>query len=221
MAPCLANGTPYFFAASNPTVTASRRGGAGVDACASLRGYMPPCGYRSRFGKAFPPRDIRKGRELHTQRDGPKSGFVLAVGSYGEYDFSPCACSPLAVWHLVPMKSGERIPRNNYSPTLFVSKTGEIYTTVSGELGLQFAKVLRPTPSETRQAILALRRKLCWSRAHLAALLGVPLNTVRRWEDGSRNPSAPARRLVWMLDSLFNAPERLTNLPSLLTWGKI
>ena len=47
--------------------------------------------------------------------------------------------------------------------------------------------------------IKALRALLRVSQAGLAAGLGVPMNTVARWECRMRTPDAPTRRLLRLL----------------------
>ncbi|HEY2329251.1 MAG TPA: helix-turn-helix domain-containing protein [Verrucomicrobiae bacterium] len=51
-----------------------------------------------------------------------------------------------------------------------------------------------------RSNFIRLRQKLRWSRAGMAAFLGVDRSVLRRWETGERNPSGAARRLIWLLD---------------------
>lgn len=48
--------------------------------------------------------------------------------------------------------------------------------------------------------ILSLREKLRMSRAAFAKILNVPLETLRAWETGRRNPSGAAARLLDIVD---------------------
>jgi DNA-binding transcriptional regulator YiaG len=81
--------------------------------------------------------------------------------------------------------------------------------TTSGELSLGYARVYAPSASEIREMLFRLRRKQGWSQAILAAVLGVPKNTLRRWEDGSRSPCGSARKLIWLIHTLFFHPAQL------------
>ncbi len=51
---------------------------------------------------------------------------------------------------------------------------------------------LTPTPPDVRE--LRMRAKL--TQAQFAARLGVPLETIRNWEQGKRSPRGPARALL-------------------------
>ena len=90
----------------------------------------------------------------------------------------------------------------------------------SGESGLGYAQVFAPSSEEIRSMLLLLRRKQNWSQAHLAAVLGVPKHTIRRWEDGSRSPCGAARKLIWVVHTLFLHPKELQkDLDNIVTWG--
>jgi DNA-binding transcriptional regulator YiaG len=54
----------------------------------------------------------------------------------------------------------------------------------------------------------------------MAAVLGVRKDHLRRWEKGTRHPSASAQKLVWMLDMLHNRPNKLKDAFSIATWGR-
>ncbi len=55
----------------------------------------------------------------------------------------------------------------------------------------------------------------------LAALLGVPLVTLRAWERGSRRPSAAATRLLWLMHKMLLADQRKpVNALDLVSWMK-
>lgn len=93
-----------------------------------------------------------------------------------------------------------------------VSLPGELYEMVE--------RGFAPTAEETRRKLVRLRQELCWSRAALAAFLGVSRAVLRRWETGERRPSGAARRLIWMLDLLAREPEKLKSAMDLIVWGK-
>lgn len=56
------------------------------------------------------------------------------------------------------------------------------------------------TMTNWRMILRAARERFDMTRAQLAKVSGVPADTVRRWEDGTRNPTLP--RLVRVLDAL-------------------
>lgn len=76
---------------------------------------------------------------------------------------------------------------------------GDIVVTLSGESGLRLAKLLAPTLEDTAVMLRMLRQRMKLSQAALGAVLGVPKHTLRRWEQGTRNPSGAARRLIWVM----------------------
>ena len=93
-------------------------------------------------------------------------------------------------------------------------------TKISGEALLPFSDLLAPTKESTRQTLIQLRCDLGLSRGHMAALLGVRKDHLRRWEKGTRHPSAPAQKLVWILDTLHTQPNKLQDALSIATWGR-
>ena len=54
------------------------------------------------------------------------------------------------------------------------------------------------TPDETGAlpAVRDLRRRACLTQIEFAARLGVPVETIRNWEQGKRVPRGPARALL-------------------------
>jgi len=54
------------------------------------------------------------------------------------------------------------------------------------------------TPGETGTlpAVRDLRRRACLTQIEFAARLGVPVETIRNWEQGKRVPRGPARALL-------------------------
>jgi DNA-binding transcriptional regulator YiaG len=68
--------------------------------------------------------------------------------------------------------------------------------------------------------LLTMRQKLRWSRAMLAAYMGVSRETLRRWEDGERNPNGAARRLIWLINELAFHPKQLKSAMDLIFWGR-
>ena len=97
-------------------------------------------------------------------------------------------------------------------------KTAECY--FSGEATLPLAEICAPSKESTRETLIQLRQSLGLSRGHMAAVLGVRKDHLRRWEKGTRHPSASAQKLVWVLDTLHTQPEKLQDALSIATWGR-
>ena len=130
-------------------------------------------------------------------------------------------CNTRGLWHIVPMAEKIKTPRNPYRPRLYFSpNTLDFYFTIPGETCAEFAKCSGPTPDETRQMIFELREITTWSRALLAGMLGVTNHTLRRWEDGTRNPSRAAKRLIWFFHTQLTDPRKLKDAFTVLTWGR-
>ena len=91
----------------------------------------------------------------------------------------------------------------------------------SGEATLPLADICAPTKETTRKTLIELRNNLGLSRGHMAALLGVRKDHLRRWEKGIREPSRPAQKLIWIMHSLFQGDFELKDALSLITWGKL
>jgi len=65
-------------------------------------------------------------------------------------------------------------------------------------------------PSQTGEvAVRDLRRRACLTQMEFAARLGVPVETIRNWEQGKRAPRGPARALLAVIaaepDTVFRA----------------
>lgn len=66
------------------------------------------------------------------------------------------------------------------------------------------------TPPEAGSlAVRDLRRRACLTQMEFAAKLGVPVETIRNWEQGKRAPRGPARALLAVIahapDTVFQA----------------
>jgi putative transcriptional regulator len=66
------------------------------------------------------------------------------------------------------------------------------------------------TPADTGSlAVRDLRRRACLTQMEFAAKLGVPVETIRNWEQGKRAPRGPARALLAVIahspDMVFQA----------------
>src|SRR5678816_4365236 len=77
-----------------------------------------------------------------------------------------------------------------------------------------------PSAEESRRTLLDMRRTLGFTRSYMAALLGVPLVTLRRWETGERQTSAAARKLIWLVEGIYFYPKRLKDSNRIATWGR-
>lgn len=62
------------------------------------------------------------------------------------------------------------------------------------------ALCLPPVPKYSRTRIVALRRRLQVSQAVMASLLNTSVSTVRKWEQGDKQPSGPSLKLLDLLD---------------------
>jgi putative transcriptional regulator len=62
-------------------------------------------------------------------------------------------------------------------------------------------------PAEVTPAVRELRRRARLTQIEFAARLGVPVETIRNWEQGKRMPRGPARALLALIartpDSVF------------------
>ncbi len=99
-------------------------------------------------------------------------------------------------------------------------ETNYLQNSLSGESLLPFSRLLAPSKEATRATLIRLRQQLGLSRGHMAALLGVRKDHLRRWEKGTRHPSASAQKLVWLLNTLHTQPDSLKDALSIATWGK-
>lgn len=97
---------------------------------------------------------------------------------------------------------------------------GEPVAALPGDTFAMLERGLAPTAGEIRVTLIRLRQTLRWSRAGMAAFLGVDRSVLRRWESGERRPSGAARRLVWLLHLLAHEPESLKDAFNLIVWGR-
>ena len=56
-----------------------------------------------------------------------------------------------------------------------------------------------PSPSSSVPAVRDLRRRAQLTQIEFAARLGVPVETIRNWEQGKRLPRGPARALLTVI----------------------
>jgi len=68
---------------------------------------------------------------------------------------------------------------------------------------------LRPAGETGSVGVRDLRRRACLTQIEFAAKLGVPVETIRNWEQGKRAPRGPARALLAVIahapDTVFQA----------------
>ncbi|NQU65420.1 MAG: helix-turn-helix domain-containing protein [SAR324 cluster bacterium] len=76
-----------------------------------------------------------------------------------------------------------------------------------------------PAFGVTEPSIPQIRQRYKLSQNKFAALLGVSVSTLRKWEQGQRNPTGPARKLLKIALShpmaLLEEPDRVTEAPLL------
>ena len=61
-----------------------------------------------------------------------------------------------------------------------------------------------PAEAASAPAVRDLRRRACLTQLEFASRLGVPVETIRNWEQGKRMPRGPARALLAVI---AHAPE--------------
>jgi putative transcriptional regulator len=66
------------------------------------------------------------------------------------------------------------------------------------------AAIANPPAEAGSLAVRDLRRRACLTQMEFAAKLGVPVETIRNWEQGKRAPRGPARALLAVI---AHAPE--------------
>jgi putative transcriptional regulator len=62
------------------------------------------------------------------------------------------------------------------------------------------ALCLEPIPAYSSKDIRAMRKKLKLSQAVLASVLNTSVSTIRKWEQGDKQPSGPSLKLLNLLD---------------------
>jgi DNA-binding XRE family transcriptional regulator len=121
----------------------------------------------------------------------------------------------------IPKKQQEQPLRVSRPPyTVFLLDGDNPMFTIPGEAWRILERFLAPMSEEVRSILVNLRRELNWSRAMLAAVLGVSRDVVRRWETGQRTPSGAARRLIWLLNQLFFHRGTVPRAVDLIVWGR-
>ena len=104
--------------------------------------------------------------------------------------------------------------------TQVISPPDEVHAFSGRDCTPEFANCIRPTDKEIRRMLLEMRRRFRWSRGFAAAVLGVTMSTIEKWERGPRKPRGPARKLIWLLHSqLILKDGKVKNCWDLATWG--
>lgn len=123
------------------------------------------------------------------------------------------------MWHIGLMPQS-KLPRCPYVPFTVLGFDNLPVFNVSGECWGIISRGFAPSADESCEMLVALRTNLKWSRAMLAAFMGVSRETVRRWETKERKPSGAAKRLIWLMETLTSHPERLKSGLDLPFWGQ-
>jgi len=140
---------------------------------------------------------------------------------------SPLSLS-LSTWHIGTVTTLELAAdqmkglRCSFPPYFVAAMTpaGWPVAAMSGDTYEMLERGFAPTAEEAQMTLFRLRQKLRWSRAGMAAFLGVGQSVLRRWETGERKPSGAARRLIWLMDLLAHEPDKLKTAFDLIVWGK-
>lgn len=123
------------------------------------------------------------------------------------------------MWHIGVMQKS-KLPRCPYVPFTVLDYGNLPVFNVSGECWGIISREFAPSADESCETLVAMRTNLKWSRAMLAAFMGISRQTVRRWETKERKPSGAAKRLIWLMETLTRHPERLKSGLDLPLWGQ-
>jgi putative transcriptional regulator len=98
---------------------------------------------------------------------------------------------------IVELRDGQEFP---LAPVMAVSPPATVYD----------ASVAAATDATAPlPAVRDLRRRACLTQLEFASRLGVPVETIRNWEQGKRMPRGPARALLAVIahapDMVFSA----------------
>lgn len=143
-------------------------------------------------------------------------GIARVTGGKGAFPWVEGACafsSALPSCNIV-----SKMRRVHFRRECFVSDEGELFVARSGQFIGRITKLFAPTGDEVRAMLAEVRKKSGLTTAVLAATLGVPLITARRWLDGSRTPSGAAKRLIWLLFTTQHSPELLSDARAWQEW---
>jgi DNA-binding transcriptional regulator YiaG len=113
------------------------------------------------------------------------------------------------------------VVRNSYKGHMldWLTNGKDYYLNFSGELTQSISTCVAPRPEEIREMLVQMRTTFKWSQAYAAAVFGVPKATVRAWERAERSPSGAARKLIWLLHTLFFKTAPIRNSRDISSWG--
>ena len=94
---------------------------------------------------------------------------------------------------IVELRDGQEFPLAPATPLAAVATSAAAATTS-----------VMPEQSATAPAVRDLRRRARLTQLEFASRLGVPVETIRNWEQGKRLPRGPARALLAVI---AHAPE--------------
>jgi len=100
---------------------------------------------------------------------------------------------------IVELRDGREFPLAPVTTTVALATT-----TVAPAIPSAATATISITPAETAPAVRDLRRRARLTQLEFAARLGVPVETIRNWEQGKRMPRGPARALLAVI---AHAPE--------------
>lgn len=118
-----------------------------------------------------------------------------------------CVCARHMTGVLCPM------PQNCSKSALNISPTSKLVKPV--------ADICTPSASGAAKLLRELRQRLGVTHEVLAGMLSVSPDTVFSWLNGRRSPRPCTRRAIWIIHSAFFKPENLSNLRSLLSFGRL
>ena len=95
---------------------------------------------------------------------------------------------------IVELRDGQEFP---LAPgvALAIPAMPGLASTMPG-LALAMPADTAPAEAAAKPAVRDLRRRACLTQTEFASRLGVPVETIRNWEQGKRAPRGPARALL-------------------------
>ena len=98
---------------------------------------------------------------------------------------------------IVELKDGQEFPLAPFMPTSMPTAISEATSAVA------------PSDADALPTVRDLRRRVRLTQLEFASRLGVPVETIRNWEQGKRMPRGPARALLALIahapDAVFSA----------------
>jgi putative transcriptional regulator len=125
--------------------------------------------------------------EYYRARDRQNRLSVLRSGSHAEIGSGMRRLRLKADGRIVELRDGREFPLAPVTPSAVPATTSAM-----------------PAEPTTLPAVRDLRRRARLTQQQFAARLGVPVETIRNWEQGKRMPRGPARALLAVI---AHAPE--------------